>query len=91
MPLRLRPDVTLCETDDAIVLLDGRRGRYWQLNGTAATILRALLAGATPEQVSADLSRKQPVTAAQAACDTTALIGQLLEARLVERAPHPAR
>ncbi|GGR59968.1 MULTISPECIES: lasso peptide biosynthesis PqqD family chaperone [Streptomyces] len=91
MPLQLRADVTLCETTDALVLLDGRRGRYWQLNGTAATILRALLAGATPEQISADLSRKQPVTPDQATRDTTALIDQLLKARLAEHTPHPPR
>ncbi|MFJ8648634.1 lasso peptide biosynthesis PqqD family chaperone [Streptomyces sp. NPDC093546] len=89
MTLRLCRDVTTCDTDDGLVLLDGRRGRYWQLNTTGAAILRALLGGARPEQVAEQLARRQPVTPEQAAADIDDLIGRLSHARLVERRTAP--
>jgi hypothetical protein len=75
--------VTCCDTDDGLVLLDGRRGRYWQLNTTGAAILRALLDGASPQDIAQQLSHKRPVDPEQAAGDVTALIDQLTGARLV--------
>jgi hypothetical protein len=56
----LRADVTYCDTEDGLVLLDGRRGRYWQLNTTGATVLRALLDGATPQNIARQLSQTSP-------------------------------
>lgn len=32
MPLRLRPDIATANTDDGLILLDERTGRYWQLS-----------------------------------------------------------
>ncbi|HEV7451226.1 MAG TPA: hypothetical protein VGO16_07530 [Pseudonocardiaceae bacterium] len=32
MTLQLRADVSTADTDDGLVLLDERAGRYWQLN-----------------------------------------------------------
>ncbi|MBO8185187.1 lasso peptide biosynthesis PqqD family chaperone [Streptomyces spirodelae] len=90
MSLRLRTDVTTCETDDGLVLLDARSGRYWQLNATGAAILRASLNGATPQQIAARLATRQPVTTEQATRDVQALIEQLEQARLVEAEPRSA-
>lgn len=39
--------VTACATEDGMVLLDERIGRYWQLNITGAAVVAALLDGAT--------------------------------------------
>ncbi|MET9431764.1 MULTISPECIES: lasso peptide biosynthesis PqqD family chaperone [unclassified Streptomyces] len=89
MSLRLCGDVTACDTDDGLVLLDGRRGRYWQLNTTGAAILRALLGGARPEQVAEQLARKQPVAPEQAAADIEDLIARLTGARLIEHQGAP--
>ncbi|MDT0346395.1 lasso peptide biosynthesis PqqD family chaperone [Streptomyces litchfieldiae] len=82
--MRLSPDVVTCDTDDGLVLLDSRRGRYWQLNATGAAIVRGLLAGAAVERIATELSRKQPVTADRAAEDIRTLVDQLTRARLIE-------
>ncbi|MEU7105774.1 lasso peptide biosynthesis PqqD family chaperone [Streptomyces stramineus] len=84
MTLALRKDVSATATDEGMVLLDETSGRYWQLNGTAARILRALLDGATPPQVAAALTARHPDLAPERANgDVTTLITTLTEARLV--------
>ncbi|GAA1912779.1 lasso peptide biosynthesis PqqD family chaperone [Streptantibioticus ferralitis] len=80
---RLRSDVTACPTDDGMVLLDERRGCYWQLNGTGALVVQALLDGATPQQVADQLARTRPVSQERAAADVAALVDQLTRAKLV--------
>jgi Coenzyme PQQ synthesis protein D (PqqD) len=84
MSMQLSPDVVSCDTDDGLVLLDSRRGRYWQLNATGAAILRGLLSGAAAERIAAELSAKQPVSADQAVEDVVALVAQLTRAHLIE-------
>jgi hypothetical protein len=80
---RLRADVSACPTDDGMVLLDERTGRYWQLNNTGAAVLHALLDGATPEQITDRLAAARPVTRQRAAADVTALLVALTRAKLV--------
>lgn len=80
---RLRADVSACATDDGMVLLDERAGRYWQLNGTGALAVQALLDGATPEQIAERLAATRPVTRERAIADVSALVGQLVRERLV--------
>ncbi|MDJ1134490.1 lasso peptide biosynthesis PqqD family chaperone [Streptomyces iconiensis] len=70
-----------------MVLLDERDGRYWQLNATGATVLQALLDGATPEQVTDRLAAARPVAPERAAADVAALIDQLTHAGLVTSTP----
>ncbi|MFG3242844.1 MULTISPECIES: lasso peptide biosynthesis PqqD family chaperone [unclassified Streptomyces] len=81
---QLRTDVACCPTEDGMVLLDERSGRYWQLNATGATVLQALLDGASPQQVAARLTAARPVTAEQATADVTSLLDHLTRASLVE-------
>jgi hypothetical protein len=83
MTLRLRADVTTADTDDGMVLLDERVGRYWQLNQTGALVARLLLDGATPHQVAQALAERHPVSIEQAAADVTALLARLRAAGLV--------
>ncbi|WKX72366.1 lasso peptide biosynthesis PqqD family chaperone [Streptomyces sp. XD-27] len=80
---RLHADVSACATDDGMVLLDERDGRYWQLNGTGALVVQALLDGATPEQIAERLAATRPVTREQAIADVTAVVGHLTRERLV--------
>lgn len=80
---RLRADVTACATGDSMVLLDERAGHYWQLNGTGALVVKALLDGATPEQVAERLAATRPVTPERAAADVKALVAHLVKERLV--------
>ncbi|WP_269857603.1 lasso peptide biosynthesis PqqD family chaperone [Streptomyces sp. RPT161] len=80
---RLHADVTACPTDDGMVLLDERQGRYWQLNGTGAVVVQALLDGATLQQAADQLAQTQPVSRERAAADVAALVDQLRQAKLV--------
>ena len=83
MILRLRDDVSTADTDDGMILLDERAGRYWQLNRTGALVLGLLLDGAEPEQVAQTLAGQQPVSPEQAATDTVALLQRLHTAGLL--------
>ncbi|MFC5145076.1 lasso peptide biosynthesis PqqD family chaperone [Streptomyces aureoversilis] len=83
MNLTLRRDVSATDTEDGMVLLDEQSGSYWQLNSTAALILRTLLDG-TPERAAQLLTERYPaVSAERAATDVAALIDSLSTARLV--------
>ncbi|QEU90165.1 lasso peptide biosynthesis PqqD family chaperone [Streptomyces kanamyceticus] len=84
MSLTLRPDVCATDTPDGMVLLDEVTGRYWQLNGSAALVLRTLLTGAEPPDAARALRAAHPrLTAERADDDTAAITGALLAARLV--------
>jgi hypothetical protein len=85
MTLSLHRHVSRADTDDGMVLLDERTGRYWNLNPTAGRVVRALLNGATPEDAAAELAGRYPdVSAEQARADVEALLQSLTEARLVK-------
>lgn len=84
MSLRLAEHVLLTDTEDGGVLLDGRTGRYWQLNGTGQMTLRALLDGNDiHDAVDRLVDAHHHVTPLQAATDVKALIQQLRTAGLV--------
>ncbi|HET9254103.1 MAG TPA: lasso peptide biosynthesis PqqD family chaperone [Pseudonocardiaceae bacterium] len=83
MPLRLRPDIATTDTEDGLVLLDERSGRYWQLNLTGAATLQALLAGEDPGQIAQDLATRYGISVEQARQDITALTVRLHTAKLV--------
>jgi hypothetical protein len=85
MTVRLRADVSTTDTDDGLVLLDERAGRYWQLNPTGALVLRLLLDGVTPHQIAQNLADRHPVSTEQAAADVAALLERLHTAGLVDR------
>jgi hypothetical protein len=85
MTLQLRADVSTADTDDGLVLLDERAGRYWQLNPTGALVLRLLLDGAATHQVAQTLADRHPVSTEQAAADVTTLLERLHTAGLIDR------
>ncbi|MFD9881239.1 lasso peptide biosynthesis PqqD family chaperone [Streptomyces alboflavus] len=83
-PLTLRPDVCATDTADGMVLLDEVTGRYWQLNRTAALVLRSLIDGTAPPDTARVLREAHPrLTAERAVTDSAAITGELLAARLV--------
>jgi hypothetical protein len=84
MPLRLRPDIATADTDDGLVLLDERTGRYWQLNSTGAHVLHALLQGHHPDHIAQDLATRYRIEVQQAHHDITALTDHLSAANLVQ-------
>lgn len=85
MTIALGPDVVATDVEDGLVLLDQRRGRYWQLNRTGAATLRGLLDGDTPDQIAARLTPHQPELRDRARADVDAVLASLLDARLVVR------
>jgi hypothetical protein len=83
MTVQLRTDVTTADTDEGMVLLDERAGRYWQLNPTGALVLRLLLNGATPHQIAQTLADRHAVSTEQATADVAAFLTHLHTAGLV--------
>jgi hypothetical protein len=82
MRFTLDPHVTVTETADGAVLLHGRTGRYWQVNGTAAEVLRCVLDGDTTEHAVADLQARYPEAADLVAGDVHRLLAALRDAEL---------
>ncbi|GLZ31657.1 hypothetical protein Lesp02_38450 [Lentzea sp. NBRC 105346] len=82
MSVRLRADVSTTDTDNGAVLLDLRSGRYWQLNPSAAMVLRALLDGGVEDAVRR-LTEAYAVPVERARDDAGALLDQLVRAGLV--------
>ncbi|MEV2256900.1 lasso peptide biosynthesis PqqD family chaperone [Streptomyces sp. NPDC050147] len=84
MNLTLRPGVCTTDTPDGMVLLDEATGRYWQLNRTAALVLRTLIDGGGPPDTARALRAAHPrLTAERAVADTASITDELLAARLV--------
>jgi FixJ family two-component response regulator len=84
--LQLRPDITTTQTDDGLVLLDERTGRYWQLNPTGAHVLHALLQGRHPDHIAQDLATRYRIDLHRAHHDITAITDRLHAAKLVQPA-----
>ncbi|MFD8993590.1 lasso peptide biosynthesis PqqD family chaperone [Streptomyces abikoensis] len=74
---------TATVTEPGTVLLDQRRGRYFQLNTTGGLILRTLLGNGSPEQAATMLTERYGTTLQQARGDVTRLLNALTAARLV--------
>lgn len=87
MRVSIARDITVTPMEAGAVVLDGRRGRYWQLNGTGAVVIRVLLEGKAPADAARRLSENGAVTAEQAMADVLSLIDALTEAKLVEVTP----
>jgi hypothetical protein len=85
MTLNLRNGVLSADTDYGIVLLDEDRGDYWNLNPTAALVLRTLLHGGTRMQAVQELTEQFAVDADTANRDVEDLVDGLQSAGLVER------
>ena len=77
------PDVTVTPTDGGLVLLHGRTGRYWQVNGTAAAVLDQLGQGRTVDEVVTALCTGHPESLAQLRSDVARFLDAMRAARLV--------
>jgi hypothetical protein len=81
--IALAPDLVATDTEDGMVLLNERTGRYWMLNSTGARTLRLALDGRSAEEVAAELTAGSPQDASRALDDVRTLMGSLVRARLV--------
>ncbi|MER6025324.1 lasso peptide biosynthesis PqqD family chaperone [Streptomyces sp. NPDC001851] len=86
MTWRLHPDVSTVDTDYGTVLLDGRDGRYWQLNATASLAFRALLDGSTVQEAAGRLMATYDVDEPRARADVEELLAALRQAKVVQPA-----
>jgi hypothetical protein len=82
MNFALARDVTATDTEDGMVLLNERDGKYWQLNRSGAATLRLLLAGHAPEEAAARLVPGRPDLSERVRTDVGALVGSLRAAGL---------
>jgi hypothetical protein len=82
MRFSLDPHVTVTETADGAVLLHRGTGRYWQVNGTAAEVLRCVVDGDTTEHAVAELRARYPEAADAVAADVYRLLASLRAAEL---------
>jgi hypothetical protein len=81
--MALSPDVTVTDTGTGMVLLNERTGRYWTLNHTGRTVMRALMDGRAVQDAIDELAARHPEHADQVADDVRALMVSLAEAQVV--------
>jgi hypothetical protein len=84
MTLKLRDGVSSADTDYGVMLLDEGSGQYWNLNPTAALVLRTLVDGGTPAQAVQQLTEQYAVDADTANRDVQDLVDGLHSAGLVQ-------
>ena len=84
MTLKLRNGVSAADTDYGIVLLDEDSGQYWNLNPSAARVLRLLMDGGTSAEAVRQLTERYAVDADGAGRDVADLVERLRSAGLVE-------
>lgn len=72
------------ETEEGTILLDGKRGKYWHINGTGLAVLRDLLAGETLEVVALRVAQEYNVNPAIVLEDSRVLLQDLTKAGLVK-------
>jgi hypothetical protein len=84
MTFKLRHSVSLADTDYGVVLLDEDSGQYWNLNPTAALILRTLLDGGSPSQAAQQLTGQYEVALETANRDVEDLVGEFRSAGLMQ-------
>jgi len=85
MNTQLRPgDMVIAASEDGeTVLLDLSRGEYYTLNATAGYIWRLICKGATPATIAQALSTECGIAIERGSADVQAVLGVLVDARLV--------
>jgi hypothetical protein len=82
--LRLRDtDLHWREIDGEVIALEARGSTYVAANGAGTLLWRALVGGATREQLAGELVRAYGIGREQAAADTERFLAQLAEQGLL--------
>jgi Coenzyme PQQ synthesis protein D (PqqD) len=81
--VKLRDGVSTADTDYGIALLDEDSGEYWNLNPSAALVLRTLLEGGTSTDAIQALVGRYDIDVDTASQDVRELLGGLQSAGLV--------
>lgn len=85
--IRLAKHTQSVATDDGLVLLDARRGKYWHLNSSGARILDLLLAGSTETEAIETVVDETGAPRELVGHDVRELVNGLRKARLAEATP----
>jgi hypothetical protein len=75
--------VSTVDTADGLVLLDGRSGKYYQLNSSGAIVLRALLEDGSAEAAVRTLCERFPHQTDRIATDVAAVVKHLRTVGLI--------
>lgn len=79
----LASHVTYSEVDGGAILLDTRRGRYWQLNATGAEVVKGLDSGMLLDDVIAAVCADTGEAVERVGPDVRTLVESLRRARLL--------
>lgn len=77
--------VTFTKTEYGGILLDKKKGRYWQLNPTAVLVTETLGAGGTLDDAVRHVTEAFDVDAERAQRDVTELLAQLRASGVLRR------
>ncbi|MDT0453176.1 lasso peptide biosynthesis PqqD family chaperone [Streptomyces hesseae] len=81
--LNLRQDVSVAVVEDGMVLLDGRSGRYYQVNDSGALVLGVLIEGGGEEEAADALTERYGVARGQALADIDKIVRRLCSTGLM--------
>lgn len=84
--MKLAKGVVIAEADEGMILLDGRRGRYWHLNETGLRLLRELISGKSLEESAARVATEFGADEYKVVQDCRTLVRDLAKAKLVRGA-----
>ncbi|AZQ69863.1 MULTISPECIES: lasso peptide biosynthesis PqqD family chaperone [Streptomyces] len=79
----LRQDISAATVEDGMVLLDERSGRYYQLNGSGALVLRILIEGGGEKEAADALTEHYDVPRDRALADIGRIVRRLCGAGLM--------
>ncbi|HSY14912.1 MAG TPA: lasso peptide biosynthesis PqqD family chaperone [Jatrophihabitantaceae bacterium] len=79
----MKASIRIAETERGLILLDGRDGQYYELNDSAADMLRALIGGMTTADAARQISERYGVGTGLALTDLSGLIQRLTDLGMV--------
>ena len=82
--MRLRKHVLFSTTANGGVLLDERRGSYWEINETGAHSLRMLLAGKSDTETAQNIATRYQIDSSSAVNDLKNFVSDLTGAGLLD-------
>ncbi|MER7452258.1 lasso peptide biosynthesis PqqD family chaperone [Nocardia beijingensis] len=75
--------MSIAETDNGLVLLDGRTGTYWEMNHTGRLLVDAIRQRQKLNDLYQKISTEFDVDAADAEADIRSVLGQLIAEGLI--------
>ncbi|WP_167473438.1 lasso peptide biosynthesis PqqD family chaperone [Nocardia arthritidis] len=83
MTRRFAGHVDVAKTRDGYVLLDGRSGTYWEINGTGRVVVETLLAGGELDAAAVAVAAEYDIELEQAQRDLTEFVDEIVSKGLL--------